>query len=286
MQNPTYFSALPEKIRCEIGALLTYRKKEISDISELRLRANSPCSVYLRLERCFLNTALSSFELSELLKRLCQNGVYSHLDTLRDGYIALDGGVRVGIAARARYDGDTPYNFGEIGSLVFRIPTKSEPQKSTLTDCFSSCRSGMLIFSPPRYGKTSALRALASELSYGYHAFEVAVLDERLEFSSLERKKHSLDLLSGYKKLDGIKIALRLLSPDVIIMDELGSNEECEALLEYMRGGVRIIASVHAGSVDEVKSKSGIAKLLSSGVFDKIVGIRLCGEKREYTVYD
>jgi stage III sporulation protein AA len=286
MKKHEYFYTLTPKLRAEICSLLTIRKKNISDISEIRLRSGGALSVYLGNERYFLSCEIDEFEINEIFKSLSKDGVYSHTDTVNEGYITLDGGIRVGISARARYDKNTLYSFGEISSMIFRIPTETSIKLDTLPDLFEKCTRGMLIFSPPRYGKTSALRALAKEISFGREGREVVVLDERLEFSSIDRHGLNLDILSGYKKIKGIEIALRSLSPEVIIMDELSDKTECEKLLEFMRGGVRVIASAHAENIDDLKHRAGVRLLLENGVFDKLVAIRLSDGKREYVKYD
>lgn len=286
MDKNTYFYTLPRRIYTEIESVLKRRGKSINSICEIRLRADALSSFYLDGTRYVLANTATQQELSETVKALCRGSVYSHLGTIKDGYIALEGGIRVGISARARYDGDRLCSFDEASSLVFRIPSESLPSCEDLLAYFRECRRGMLIFSPPRYGKTSALRALASALSLGRDGLEVALLDERLEFCALDRRGRSLDLLSGYKKKTGIEIALRSLAPDVIIMDELSDLEECSAILEFMRGGARVAASVHARSLEDLKSKSGVARLIDNGVFDKFVGIEISEGKRVFRKYD
>ncbi len=286
MDKNTYFFALPERLRAEITALLSRRGKTLDSVGEIRLRADAASALYLNGERQLLLSTVSRGELLKTFENLCGGSIYSHVDTLKDGYIALECGVRVGVCARARYDGDRLYSFDEIGSLVFRVQTDTEPECEELTSFFQKTQRGMLIFSPPRQGKTYALRALASSLSLGRDAPEVVVIDERLEFSSLDRRARSLDILSGFKKSDGVKIALRTLSPDIIIMDELSDFDECLKILEFMRGGIRVIASAHASCPDDLKSKAGVSELLKNGVFDTLVGIEIREGERVYRKYD
>lgn len=286
MDKNFYFFTLPSRARSEIELILKRHGKNINSINEIRLRAKGASSVYFCGERHLLTSVLQESELNTALNELCSGSVYSHLDTIRDGYIVAEGGVRVGISARARYDGDRLYSFEEVSSLVFRIPSDFKPQIDMLLSAFGACRRGMLIFSPPRYGKTSALRALASAISFGREGLEVAVLDERLEFSCLDRRACNLDLLSGYKKKTGIEIALRSLSPDVVIMDELSDREECSSILEFVRSGIRVVASAHAQSAHDLKSKSGVSLLLENGVFDVTVGIEIREGERIFVRYD
>lgn len=286
MDKNYYFKSLPRRVRAEIEELLLHRGGNIGKISEIRLRSVGLSSVYLGLQRHTLTAPVSQKELSLTLEMLLSGSAYSHLDTIKDGYVALEGGVRVGVSGRARYDGDRLFSFDEPTSLVFRIPSENKIDASFPLSVFREGTGGMLVFSPPRYGKTALLRTLASELSYGRDALEVALLDERLEFSYIDRRSRSLDLLSGYKKRAGIEIALRSLSPEVIIMDELSGEDECSLLLEFMRGGVRVIASAHAGSREELLTKAGVGLLIEKGVFGALIGIEINNGERVYRKYD
>ena len=60
-----------------------------------------------------------------------------------------------------------------------------------------------------------------------------------------------LDLLSGIPKERAVQMALRTLSPQVILLDELGTLAETAALEQGFYSGVDFVASVHAASVEE-----------------------------------
>ena len=131
----------------------------------------------------------------------------------------------------------------------------------------------MIIYSPPGVGKTTALRSLVGYLG-GLGGCEVAVIDERLEFLASDYKNCSVDILRGYKRSLGMQIALRSLSPDVMVIDELGCEDEVLEILNSVNTGVRIVATAHAGSLEELMRKKNMKPLIDAEVFDVFFGIR------------
>ncbi len=286
MKNKSYFQFLPDAIRLEILCIMKSRGMKAEEISEIHLRAAAKSTIYIKEQKFSLLHSLNKDKLADCFRMLCEGSVYSHLDTIKEGYIVAPDGVRVGICGRARYDNGKIYCYDEISSLTFRIPSQDCEENGELIAHFNSAKRGMLIFSPVRYGKTTALKNIAKSVSKGKNFLEVAVVDERGEFSSIDTSLCSIDILSGHKKAAGIEIALRTLSPDVIIVDELSKLEECEAICDFIRGGTRLLASAHGSSLNDLKSRRGVGALIDRGCFDVFVGIELCGGERRYIRYD
>ena len=130
----------------------------------------------------------------------------------------------------------------------------------------------MLIFSPPGVGKTTALRSLAYSLGGGVRPMRVAIVDERFEFCEDDYIGRQVDILKGYKRSEGVEIAVRTLSPEVIFVDEIGI-EESRALLGAVRCGVPIVATAHASSIEEVLNKPSLSSLFDCSTFGLLVGI-------------
>jgi stage III sporulation protein AA len=135
---------------------------------------------------------------------------------------------------------------------------------------FMETRGGVIIYSLPGEGKTSALRALAGMISREGR-MRVAVVDERREFIIEDYRDTTVDILTGYSKAVGLEIALRTLSPEVVLIDEIGSLAEAEALIRVGRGGLPIIATSHAASREELVRKASIAPLFERGYFSTLV---------------
>ena len=278
------FSLLPLKLKDEILRLASFRGSSGEGVSEIRIRAFGVSSIVIFGERVELSHTVEKGEIENVVATLCEGSLYAFRDGIKDGYIAIDGGIRVGVCGQARYDGGKLMGISEITSLVFRIPTRTVSEPELLYGAWRECSRGMLIYSPPGVGKTTALRALASFIGSGKCGLQVAVVDERCEFRPDDYRRASVDILRGYKRSCGVEIALRTLSPEVIIVDEIGRAEEAEAMLESLNSGVRLIASAHASSLVELKRRTSVKPFLECGIFDVFVGIFLFNGKRSFVV--
>ncbi len=265
---------LPAEINGELDRLFHTGRVDIDKIGELRIRAAGVSSLRTESERIRLEGRLSFYDTERVLEKMTGGSLYAFRDSIAEGYIPLACGVRVGIAGLARYEHGTLVGISHISSLVFRIPTASSPFCRELVNAFRKCKRGMLIYSPVYGGKTTAIRSLSAALSRGKDGKNVTVIDERREFSAEEYRECSVDILSGYKKSLGMEIALRSLSPDVIMVDEVGGKEEALAMLPYMRAGIPIVATAHGASAEEVMKRENLAPFFCHGVFDTLVGLR------------
>ncbi len=274
---------LPRGLEEEISALCLKRSGAASDISEIRLRAFGRCSLRLGGRGVGLSYKISREEMEETVKRLCSGAIYAYRDCISKGYIPYTDGIRVGVVGSARYEGGGTVGIEEISSLVFRLPTKQCELSEELLSAFRLARRGLLVYAPPGGGKTSALRSLSRSLGGGDNPLRVCVIDEREEFSCEDFSDCEIDLLKGYKKHIGIEIATRTLSPDAVIIDEIG-GEEAANLALAARCGVRIAASAHASTSDELFSKPSLKPLFDAGAFDVAAGIVLENGRRRLEV--
>jgi len=131
----------------------------------------------------------------------------------------------------------------------------------------------MIIYSPPRVGKTTALRELIARMGARPYNIRIAVIDTRFELCGGLSGDLSVDVLSGYPRAKGMETALRTLSPQLLVCDEIGSFEDSEAIRESMGSGVPAIVSAHAGSVAELLGKPYIKELADMGAFTYAVGL-------------
>lgn len=264
------FNILPSAVSGEIRRISASRRIGFSEI-HLCVGARSSVS-YLR-ERIFLSSEVSADDMRAVVVRLCRGALYAYRDTITDGYICIEDGIRVGVCGQARYEAGRLVGVSDISSLLFRIPSSQSSLSSELVSAFSECRQGMLIYAVAGGGKTSALRSLASRLAEGKHGARVSVIDERCEFSVEECARCGIDLFRGYKRSDGMNIALRTMAPDIIAVDEIGGRGEAEEMLDSLNSGVRIVATAHAASLEELKKRRSIEPFIEYGVFDKFFGI-------------
>lgn len=269
-------SFLPRRLSDELRRLLA---SHVGMLSELRVRLGASSIAIIGGERIKLLTSLAPGDLEECFVALCRGEVFAKRDNIGEGFIPLGHGIRVGICGQARFDGGVHVGTSDISSLVFRLPSDPSCHSEKLLFAFSRASRGMLVFSPPGVGKTSALRSLAVGLAAMGET--VVVVDERQEFSAETLGDGRVDVLSGYKKSIGMEIALRSLSPSVIIADEIGGSDEADLMLSALSGGIRVAASVHAGSFSELSEKPSLVPFLTHSVFDVFFGIQKRGGRAE-----
>lgn len=265
-------SALPYRLVEEIRGRWTGER-----IEEIRLRRGRRSSLTFSGRNLMLDTVLDGAEIDGVLTGMCSGSLYAYSDTINRGYISLPGGVRVGVCGRAGCEGERMLGVNEISSLAVRIPHKAarvgEPVCRLLRE-FGGNR-GVLIFSPPGVGKTTLLRGVISLLASGDRPLRTAVVDTRGELTfSIGGSDLCIDVLSGYPRGLGIEIATRTLSAQVIVCDEIGDYVEAMALVSSHNCGVPLIASAHAGSVEELLRRTGIMLLHEADIFGAYVGIK------------
>lgn len=283
---------LPSAVALEAARRAASLLADGERVEEIRLRADK--QVYLTLggrggrRSLALESAITADELEATLRRMCDGSLYSYADSINRGYVSLGEGVRVGVCGRASTEGGRVIGVYSVSSLNIRLPCAAgEPPPQILSAARTSIRSGLgvLIYSPPAEGKTTLLRSLASALSEGEPPLRVSLVDSRDELSL--RSRHSratLDLLVGYPKAEAISIATAFMSPEVIICDEIGAEDDVRAICEAQNCGVPLIASAHAASVEGLLRRPSMLTLHESGVFGLYIGLRISGGAPGYTL--
>ncbi len=253
--------------------------------TELVLRADRPVSVYCGRRGYFVTQSgaltdmysrsllsAAANEIGSVMLRLCNDSLYAFQDEINSGFVTIDGGVRVGLCGRAVVRNGVISNVRDITTLSFRIAREVNGCAEELLGLIKP-RDGALICGVPGSGKTTVIRDTARLLSYRYR---LSVLDERGELSAMSGADNGFDLglsdvYCGYPKGAAAQAALRTMSPDIIVCDELGGREDVNILKEALRCGVSFIASAHASSIDDLRSRRITSSLLKTGAFRYIV---------------
>jgi stage III sporulation protein AA len=134
-----------------------------------------------------------------------------------------------------------------------------------------------LIISPPGCGKTTYLRDISRKLCELSDVINVLIIDERFEIASqyggarLLNVGKYVDVLSGCDKTYGFREGVRTLRPDVIITDELVSEDDVKACNNAIMSGITVVASAHAQDINDLKNKAIFKELFSSGCFDRYI---------------
>ena len=265
-------SYLPTGLSDEISRILGGRRDGAGALHEIRIRAEGRSSLVFGSECVPLYYTVKQNEAEVIVNLLCEGALYAYRDSFANGYMTVRGGIRVGVCGYARYEGGELVGVSDIRSLAFRIPSEVCETEKEIYEAFLLSRRGMLIYSPPGIGKTTALRSLAASVGSGHNARRVCVVDERCEFRDGDYSSSEVDILRGYKRRSGIEIATRTMSPEVIMIDEIG-GDDAESIRGVLKCGIPLVATAHASSLDEIRSKPSLLPLLNIGVFDVFVGI-------------
>lgn len=263
-------------------------KKE--QIQEIRLRQNSPLILMEHGTPLFLDERgdltyicrdtcrrTATAELTDTFHKICGYSVHSHMGSIVNGYITIPGGHRAGICGTAVSEGGAVTNIRDIHAINIRIAGEYRDAAAELVKLvFGSGLRGLLIAGPPSSGKTTMLRDLARRLSSGETGeyYKIAIVDERDEIAGtrggcvLNDVGINCDVFSAYPKDVGIMTALRAFSPDMIICDEIGGEEDARAIESGVNSGVQFAASVHAASREELLARPQFKRLASTGAFD------------------
>ena len=269
----TVIELLPGDMALEIARIAESRKDGLFGIREICLRRSGLSELNISGEKICLRTQIDSNGMEILMQKLIGGGLYAHRDSISLGYISLPNGIRVGLCGSAGYDEGRMVGVSKISSLNFRIPTDNCQFAEELLGIFQQgIGSGMLIYSSPGVGKTTALRSLARSVGGGKNSMRVVVVDERFEFFEDAYTSCRVDLLRGYKRREGIEIATRTMSAELIIIDEIGA-EDAGLIIDVVRCGVPIVATVHASSFEEIMQKNSLSALIKCKAFETFVGI-------------
>jgi len=224
--------------------------------------------------RLSAKTVLTDEECEALLLRFCGGALYAHEETLREGYLTLPGGFRVGVAGRAAVQGGRVCGISAVSSFVIRIPHRVPPVGEEICNLLRLLHGrGVLIFAPPGVGKTTLLRSVAEKMTKGPPALRVAVVDAREELCAFPPPAEGCpDILRGFPKGAGISIAVRTLSAQLIVCDEIGGFEEAEEIVRAHTSGVPLLASAHAATAAELLTRPGMRLLHDARCFGAYVG--------------
>ena len=270
---------LPEKIANET-------KKFISDgtIQEIRIKVGKPIILILSNEEKVLNYVTTNDEVKGILVKISNYSLYAYEEEIKQGYITIKGGHRVGIAGECVISNGEIKTIKNISSLNIRI---SKAVGGSAKKIMPSITGGdriynTLIVSPPKCGKTTILRDIAKNISNGVYSLglkgkKVVIIDERSEVAACYNGVPQMDVgirtdvLDNCLKKTGMIMAIRSLSPDVLICDEIGTLGEVEALNMAFNSGVNIVVTVHGFDIEDIYSRKVFKELIDESIIERVV---------------
>ena len=283
---------LPARLR-KLALALPEETKAAAE--EFRLRAGRPLAVLLPEGELSLEVVVEPEELETLCDLATDFSRYAAAETLREGYLSVRGGFRVGLCGGAVMKGGVNTNLKQLSSAAVRIGREKIGIAEGLAPAlFREGRfQSTLLLSPPGGGKTTLLRELVRRLSEGvgeYGPRRVSLIDERGEVAVMVQGEPQMDVgprtdvLDGCPKAVGIPMVLRAMNPQIIAVDEITLREDVGAMAMAAGCGVGLLATVHASSLADLRQKPLYAQLLAERVFRLAVRIVRTETGRAYEV--
>ena len=254
-------SILPSGMKGFVGS------QEQMGVQEIRLRMGKPLQLMGTKGELTASYRVSDADLKYVINTASRYSPWAAV-SMEKGYLTAPGGHRIGLCGEVIMKNAGVVGFRCVTSVCIRV-ARDFPEISGRLD---SMRGNILILGPPGCGKTTLLRDLIRQLS-NQKGESVAVVDERGELfplvsqvSCFETGNHT-DILTGCTKAEGVEMAVRTLGPTCVAMDEVTSQEDAAALLQAGWCGVRVIATAHGGSLEDLRTRPIYQQLVTKGLF-------------------
>lgn len=284
-RRESILNILPAQIRTRIME----EELDFSRLQEIRIRAGQPLLLrYAGQERQLCRSPVyivTAEDVNETVQYAANYSLYAYEQEMRQGYLTIEGGHRIGMAGQVIPDGERIRNLKYISSVNVRVAHEI-PGCSDQVFPFLVWRGEILstlIIAPPGCGKTTLLRDLIRRISNGSKLLDgknVGVVDERSELggSYLGIRQNDLgirtDLLDACPKAEGMLMLLRSMGPQVIAVDEIGRVEEVQMLKYAMCCGCRMMATVHGATFHEIRSKPMFDEFFTQKLFRRYVVLK------------
>jgi len=267
---------------------------DYEQLQEIRMRVNGPLMVVYNNKEYFVTKTstlscdmdrayvVDKNEMKETMEYVGNYSLYAFEDEIRQGFITIQGGHRVGIAGKTVIENGRIKNIKHISFINVRLSHQVKGCADRVIPYITDREHvyHTLIISPPRCGKTTLLRDIIRQLSdggRGRSGMTVGVVDERSEIGAcyLGVPQNDLgirtDILDCCPKADGMLMLIRSMSPAVIAVDEIGQKEDLDAIEYVINCGCRLVATVHGSCIDDVKLKPLLGRLVKEKIFERYI---------------
>lgn len=284
MQKNNILKVLPGNIRL----LIEKEQLQYDFLQEIRLRIGKPLLLIYRGDELLpgeqrgTKYTVTKEDIREMMEYISDYSLYAYEQEMKQGFITIEGGHRVGMTGQAIIEGGKVKNMKYISSVNLRMAHEvlgcANEVFPYITVQKKLCHT--LIISPPRCGKTTLLRDLIRQVSDGNRwvkGMSVGVVDERSEigacYMGLAQNEVGMrtDILDCCPKAEGMIMIIRSMGPEVIAVDEVGAQEDVHAIEYAMHCGCRMIATVHGSSMEEIRRKPLFQQLIQQRRFDRYI---------------
>lgn len=248
---------------------------DMDNLTEIRLRVNQKLRLRYGTKEIEKPYNIELQDITDILKKVSTNSIYSIQNEINNGYITAPGGNRIGLVGEVVIDNSEIKNIKNILSMNVRLCHEVIGCSNCIINTIYKNKEVLntLIISPPGCGKTTILRDIVRTISND--GKNVGLVDERNEIAAVHKGVATLDvgtrtdIISNVNKPYGINILTRSMGLDVIATDEIGSKEDIQAVVHAMQSGIKVIATAHGGSDNNLPYD--LQNLINQGYFDAVI---------------
>lgn len=253
-------------------------------VQEIRIKSGKPVILNLSYGEKVLDYRTTSEDLKFMMAKVSNYSLYAFEEEIKQGYITLRGGHRVGLAGECVISNGEVRTIKNISSLNIRICREIIGSSNKIMNLITNNNRvyNTLIVSPPKCGKTTILRDIAKNISNGMYKInlsgkKVTIVDERSEIAACYNGVPQMnvgirtDILDNCLKKSGMIMAIRSLSPEVLICDEIGTKGDLEALNMAFNSGVNVIVTVHGYDIADVYGRAVFKDLIDNCILERII---------------
>ncbi|HBC95678.1 MAG TPA: stage III sporulation protein AA [Clostridium sp.] len=270
---------LPENLKTAIGDLI-----KSPYLQEIRIRVNRSLILQLGLKEIICGYIPRIEDLKVIIQRMSNYSIYAFEEEIKQGYITIKGGHRVGICGRCIIEKGEIKTIKDIASINIRICREiincSDPIMKFLVKENEVINT--IIISPPKSGKTTLIRDIVRNISGGMRSIgltgkKICVIDERSEigacFNGIPQMNLGIrtDVLDGCPKSQGMIMAIRSMSPDVIACDEIGTYKDVESILTALNSGISLIVTIHGYGIEDLYARPVFKEIVENKIFKRAI---------------